>query len=462
MLDRSNPLDAGSNIPQMPTSFCAEWNGYLGGIWNIFEHVNLSTENVNVQSQLFDYFGQLQGVADFDLNAGTQFDALVHGFSGHAQNSYGKICSTHSGGSGDLDGRMVYYKPMYAGPDAGKFQFAFAMPLTQGYPGVQYVLYNTYQPSFSASDRHNMVANWVQVVNASSSPGSGVLRFYSFAGQVLGEYAIELDVGQRRDFAAHAWGSNRVGFARWIPETASQKFQLRNVRYAYDNPSMQNSFATAFQLEALKPSAERLVAAFDTTQNQMSVLELANVTDAAIVVDVELFFGSSSMVYQYELEAMETRHLILNELVPAESIGMARVQSDTGDSLLSVVMQYARFNNGKIANMYGLALRPALGSEIRGSFNLHLGQETDVVLLNDSAQAQTVQVSLIAENGEDFSNGYISVSLPANSTTVFPVGNIVPEDRYGVIKVSGMQINTLVGYALRRRELEYVMPTPLR
>ena len=50
--DGSNPLDKGSNIQKLGTRVCAEWNGFLG-LFNFFEHLNVSSEERNVNTYAF-------------------------------------------------------------------------------------------------------------------------------------------------------------------------------------------------------------------------------------------------------------------------------------------------------------------------------------------------------------------------------------------------------------------------
>lgn len=459
--DDTNPLDAASALLLLPSRVCAEWNGYLSGIWNVLEHINMTQRPLDIRAQLYDYFGVLRGIASFGIAPGAQFDALVHGFAGHVQNSYGKVCSEHNGEAGDLDGRMVYYKPVFSGPEAGTFQFAFAMPFTAGYPGEQIVLFNTYQPSFHAGDSANLVANWVQITNTGEQAGAGRLLFFGIDGDLLGEYYLELAAGERRDFAAHTWGRDRVGFARWVPDSPESYFQLRNVRYLYDNPRLVDSFATAFQLEALKPSGEELVMPYHTNAGQMSVVELANTANVPILVSLSLS-GATPWSAVIRLEARETRHIIVNGILGADAQGMVRARSNIGNSLVAVVMQYAFFANGKVSHMYGIAGRPPLGQVLRGSFNRYLGQSNELVLVNASSDSTQVRLELIAENGERLTSEDVLLDLPAADSLRVSLDSLIPVNRYGAVRVFASRAHVVSGHLLRQRGAEYVVPTPLR
>ena len=132
--DGSNALDRGSSLPVLGTTLCSEWNGFLGGMWNVAEHVNMSSSTLDVQSTLYDIAGAAVGTRNFFVQPGAQLDLLVHDIPGWTLNSYGKVCSTAvSARPGDLDGRMVYYKetPDSVAPNY-LFEFAFAMPFLNG------------------------------------------------------------------------------------------------------------------------------------------------------------------------------------------------------------------------------------------------------------------------------------------------------------------------------------------
>ena len=72
-------------------------------------------------------------------------------------------------------------------------------------------------------------------------------------------------------------GSDIVGLVEWRPNSDSNKFQMRNVRYVYDNPGGELSFDTAFQVEGRAGTGEELVVPLDT-RDASSILEVVNVS----------------------------------------------------------------------------------------------------------------------------------------------------------------------------------------
>jgi hypothetical protein len=181
-VDKSSPLDRGSYLIPLDTTVCSEWNGFLE-MWNIFEHVNMRSSSLGITTTLYDINGI--GVSDqsFGIANGAQYDLLVHDMPGHTTNSYGAVCSSHNGGVGDMDGRMVYYKQDTNRHESwrGHFQFALAMPMSNGRPRKQFVPFNTYR----IDGLNTLVANWIQLTNLSSNNVRGTLSFRAMDGSAF-------------------------------------------------------------------------------------------------------------------------------------------------------------------------------------------------------------------------------------------------------------------------------------
>ena len=79
---------------------------------------------------------------------------------GFVADSYGKVCATHEGERGDLDGRMIYYKEAEGpGVQWGEYQFALGMAFQNGLSGSLFVPFNTFHPGDLENIAHSFVQN---------------------------------------------------------------------------------------------------------------------------------------------------------------------------------------------------------------------------------------------------------------------------------------------------------------
>ena len=454
IVDGTDPTDRGSVSPVLGTTICTEWNGFLGGMWNVFEHTNMSGSTLAVTSTIYDIAGAAQSSFGFQIAPGAQFDALIHDSPARTANSYGMACSNHSGISGDLDGRMVYYKPNAAGArKQGQFQFAFSMALTGGRSGSQFVPFNTYQPSLAAIDSGNPVANWIQLTNLSGSAGSGTLIYYDQAGGVLGSDGVVLQPSSRADFAAHRFGPGKVGMVEWRPIGANL-YLMRNVRYLYDNPAGVSSFDSAFQLEAMQGSGAEQLVPIDTI-NRTAVIELMNTLNQPVIVDVTIAGGSGAS-FSLSLPAYGSYHYIADPVLGPNAIGYAIIKGRTAGSIGAVAMEYGRRADLGTAYLFGVPAKEAVGTVLRGSYNTYLGQSSWLILV--SPVSQPVTIFTVRNDGQAGGNRTVTI----NGVGAVNLNEFDSSDSYGVVTVQPQNSNSLVGWVLRVKGNEYVIPTPIR
>jgi len=465
VMDGTNPTDLGSRQATRPTTLCAEWNGFLG-MWNVLEHVNTGTRKISIESTLHDLFGADQTPVTFSLKSGYQYDLLVHGLTGFQANRYGLICSTATNGQpGDLDGRMVFYKPDAA---TGGYQFAFAMPLGTGLIGTQSVPYNTYQPSLDPADASNLAANWIQLTNLGASKQTGTLVFYDRDGVEITRQAVTLKAGARFDYAAHDLaGLKQVGIVEWRPASTTAKFQLRNVRYYYRADGVTvplgEDFESAFQLEGLVGSGQVLTVPLDTA-NASSVLEIANTRNEEVKAEVSIYAatGGTALHHQtYKLKPHATYHLITDAILNG-SQGLATVQGNKPGSVIATAMQYGRTETLSLQTVYGLQASEPMGTTMRGSYNTYLKQGCRLLMANPTSAEVITKVSMkrydgtTVKLGEDF-------AVPANGLTDYDLCAQEQENVYGVVTVQPQTPNTIFATVLRIGENEqYRFPTPVR
>ena len=461
IIDGTNPLDKGSYLPVLRTHVCSEWNGFLGGMYNIIEHVNVSTGPLRVLTKLYSLSGEQKDSVSYWLDKGRQLDVLAHDLKGRDLNSYGLVCSDHDGDPGDMDGRMVYYR--YSGIKA-KTEFAFAMPFQNPRKGEQVVQFNTYQPSLDSRDASNLVANWIQVSNLADSVQRGTLYFYGYGGNLLGSYPITLAAKARYDAPGHvAAGPLAVGIARWMPEDPNAEFIVRNVRYLYDNSRGVDSFTTAFQLEGSVGTGELVSAPLDT-RSASSIVEISNTLNTTITVAIRVYTDQGgNPVYREDarqLPAYGSYHLITDSLLSGRQ-GTVAIDSDVTNGVVATVMQYGRTVSGGVAYMFGIPAKQAIGSVMKGSYNTFLNQSCSLLLVNPSDTEVIVGINVVRYDGRNVSNAHFKV--PAHGEYNDNLCSRDKKDVYGVVTVQPQRANTIYSVVVRAGDKDsYRFPTPVR
>jgi hypothetical protein len=459
-LDGSDPLDVGSVSRVLPNEFCAEWNGFLGGLWNILEFVNISNQDKTITTTIKDLSGTPQSSVVSTVLAGAEQDVIVHDMQGWTRDSYGEVCVTVDGQAGDIDGRMVYYKPdSPTATTSSQIQFAYAMPFLDGLRGVQDVLYNTFQPSLDPADAANGVADWIELINLESSEQSGNLVYYAQDGSILKSENVTLAAGARRDFSAHQLGASLVGTIEWQPGDSAARFQFNNARYYYDNPFFADSFTAALELDGVKGSGAALLAPVDTRSGS-AIVEIGNTLAQGANVSVKIYDAQGQNVTDQtvEIAAHGTYHIIVDPLLP-NALGTVKVQGPQAGSVIAAVLQYERTATGGIQSVSGIPARQALGSVLRGTYNSFLNQSC--TLLVGSTVDQTLDISARRSDGTDILTG-MSLSVPANGITEVDLCSLDAADHYGVVTVQPASSNSTGAYIVRLgAERSYRLPTQL-
>jgi alpha-tubulin suppressor-like RCC1 family protein len=455
----TNPIDPGSQSPKLRTTLCSEWNGYLGGMYNIMEHVNLTTKKIRVKTELRSIRGHLKDTYEFFLRGHQQFDLLVHDMGGREPNSYGQVCTTYErAAAGSLDGRMVYYK--YG--ENGSIQFAFALPFENPSRGRSALLFNARQPSLDSSDAGNLVANWVQLSNVSNKRLKGTLYFHSLAGTQLGTYSVNLRDGARYDYSGHAWG-NQAGLARFVPTDNTVDYQLRGIRYLYDNSSSADSFTSAYPFSAAVGSGETLIAPVDTAAGS-AILELANTLNKKVSVALNLYdqTGKKRLYSKtHNLKAYSSLHLPLDTLL-AHSTGLLTAKSSHTGSLIGNVVHYGRTDNGGVKNMYAVPLKEPIGAAFKGSYNTYLNQGCTLYLGNSATAKEIVTISMKQNDGTSPVKDY-SLIVPGRGVIAEDICAKSPKNVYGVVTVTAAKPKRISGLVVRNGEGErYKIATVIR
>ena len=453
----TNPNDPGSLAPKLRTTLCSD---SLDGMQNIMEHVNLTPKRLKVRTQLRSLTGWLKASYDFSLLGNQQFGLMLHNMSGQGSNSYGQVCSTYTGAAeGSLDGQMVYYKF----GKSGDIQFAFALPFENPVRGSSGVLFNTYQPSLDPKDAGNLITNWVQLSNTSKKALKGKLSFFNLNGRQLRALSVNLNSGARRDYPAHSYGADKAGLVHFVPTDNRQDYQLREIRYLYDNPGATDSFASALPLRSMVGSGQTLIAPVDTSSGT-ATLELANMLSKTIRVDLKIYYQTDKkLLYRKKLrlKKYETKHLSLADIL-GKNQGLIVAKASEIGGLAGTVIHYGLKSSGGLQSMYAIDLREPIGKTMQVSYNTYLNQGCTLYLANLASSSQNVRISMQQTNGTRPVRDY-TLTVPGHGVTPEDLCAKSPKNVYGVVTVTASNPKRIYGVVVRTGEGErYKMATPLR
>lgn len=456
--DGTDPRDNGSQTFALRSNFCSEWNGFLD-LWNVSEFVNLTNSTRSVESTLYSFEGVAQSSSSVTVLPGAQQDVLVHNFVGFTSDSYGKVCSrVVSGSAGDIDGRMVVYRPSSQGTE-----FAFSMSFSNGFSGKVFVPFNTYQPSLNGADTSNPVANWISILNLDEDNSkSGDLYYYADDGSTLGTESVTIPASARQDFSGHQFGVNKVGIVEWRPDSERAKFQVRNVRYLYDNPSFGNSFDGAFQLEGIRGSNQTIIAPLDTREGS-SIIEVGNTKNTSVTIHLTIYDASGNELSTQIiiLAARATVHVIADSIL-SSAIGSVSIAAQGSGKIIAVVMQYARTASLGINYLYGIYAKEALGNELRGTYNNFLDQGCRLLMVNKISTAQDILVSMVRSDGTTVLDE-VTLPLASHGTVEYDACANDSSSTLGVVTVEPENNNSIVAHIIRYgANSDYRFPTPVR
>lgn len=475
--DGSNPTDSGSYIERMGQTVCGPWNGYLnpsfGDKWNVFEHVNVSNFSRNVTSTLYSISGANVGSIGFSIPAGGEYDFAVHDASGFLNDSYGRVCSTSDGAEGDVQGRVVYYKPGESnGAFDGTYDFAFPVDLTSGRKGVQVAPFNTFYASYYAPDQFptpNVVFNYADMTNPGNTTLNGELILYDINGSEINRSNVSLAPQATQGFdGGHASvGLNQMGMVKFVPDSGNVNDPaiLSLSRYAYNNKTgFPADFTTATAVPGLVGTKDLQSAPIDTRTvssggTMSSILELLNPNSSISSARVRVYTSTGSLVSDQTLAIAPnaSHHIQTENLLGAEQIGTVTVQSTNAVSIAALIMQYARNSAGQLEFNYSVPLRVAFGPVVRTSYNTYLGHRGSVLIVNPTNSIQQASLNITRSDGTMLLAGQ-TIDIPAYGVHEAIINNYEAANQYGVVTVQGQ----FTGYVTRRQSNFYLIPTALK
>jgi len=407
------------------------WNGFLG-MTNIIELVNSSNSAVTAQVNMHSIDGTLISSNFYAVAANSQQDVILNSLQGFSVNSYGLVQV-----SSNIGGRVFFYRA--TDPAFSNFEFAFGLPLQSPQTGTSFVGFNTFQPSFNSFDQSNLVANWLSVVNLSTSAQSFSILKYDSDGSLLASQFVTVAAKSRSDFeAGHTVpGPSHVGLIKVVPASNSTPYLAQLMRYGY---GANGAFDFAFPLRTGSGSTSTIVVPLGSTFAVQNWLEVLNASDSANNVAVTVFNANGTPVgsQTMSLAARSQVHINVNGVLGDQALGYARVATQSGLPVVAESMFYYRDSGtGSITAMYGSQADTSLQSSKRGSYNLFLGMENYLKLTNTTDATESFDVTVMSPSSSGSSR---TVQLGANTTVELPlhsgaVYGTVP-DSYGNVVIT--------------------------
>lgn len=413
------------------------------------EHENLSNGPVTVVSTLYDNAGVQQGQAQFSIPEKGKFDLLVHEMSGWTNDSFGKVCSTVvNGHTGDLQGRMVYYRsasPIKAA-DGHRFDFVMVIPFSAGKSGEQSVVYSTTMPN--SFQRIPFVANWLHIRNLESSAETGQLNLWDETGSLVSSQSITLPPGGRQDFAAHEVGSERMGIATWIPTNPASRFIFRNQRYLFDNFTQSPSFVGAYSLEGIG-GGETVLAG----TGGVHYLEIANSSNSPINISLTTSNDAEDL-NQTQSISIPPHAAIQTE---PNSVGISTVESNTP----GVIAHRFSYDTNFTPNYFGLSeisgrsLAPPIATNrLFGACTMHVSQSCRIRIGSTSGSDTTARVFVYNFLGVWQYGRSLLFAVPRNGVSELDLSDYARGTLYSRFEVEFPSSVPVFGEVLRKSYLD--------
>ncbi len=467
----SNFDDRGSYPDELKSPIRSLWNGFLNMI-NVLELINTSFEDLPVTLRLYNIFGQEVHTMGLTIAARAQRDVVLNGVPGFETNAYGIVSIEFpEDRSGDLDGRLFFYRP----DGFSGYEFAFGVPFTRPLYGKSSVAFNTFQPSLDPADANSLVAQWLSVANLSSKSSKAfTIEKYNQSGQLLDTQTITVPPFGRSDLGAGHInpGPNTVGLIRVLPADPIAPYFALLSRYGGNVPAgfAPTNYDFAFVLLAKDGNGEKQHAPISVGGGAANWLELINTRNETVRVSLSFFDNTGTLLnaQQADLGAYAQQHFNAGAFLAAGQSGIVEISADKPNAVVGQSMFYFRdASTGGIQAMYGSSLRESLPSSIFGSYNLYLGMFNWLKLTNISDSTETFTLTVyppgrtpVVEQHQLSPNAGIDLGL--QDTARF--GTQI--DEFSLFTIEGLEKKSIFSELLRLRPAEngidFTAPTPVR
>ena len=374
------------------TALYGTWNTNLGML-DVLELANHTDAEFPVQVTLSGPSGQVLTQISIALAPGGQQDLLLNQL-GLPADAYGSVKVDAFGKR--LDGRVFMYAPATG---ANEFDFAVPSPLSLPLRGTSYVNSNTLSPGRQGDSI--TVQEWLALVNLESVDRGFTITTYNQEGSVIKQFSTVLPALSRMDFEIRLGELPGAALVKITPENGEMTYLAELFRYGNAGAG-DRLFSASFSAKA--PAAWNvLYAPLSTGGNADNWLEIVNSSadSADLLVDFIDQGGTTVASQHVSLPPYAQSHLYVNGALPAGSTGTARITPAAGSVIAQSMFYFVHPQRGALTSAYGSSAREGSAFELHNSYNLFLGMQNWLKLMNTTAETQTVTVRLTLPSGTE-------------------------------------------------------------
>ena len=402
-----------------------DWNGFNNQT-NIVECNNASIRNAeNLQLALYRNNGSQVGSLPFRIEGRGTIHLILDNFP--ITNAYGMyvIDSTDLDAAKDL--QIICHTAVYRQAPATRnksVEYAFSIPASGDLLGESSGVINSIDPDGGNSP----VLNWLSVSNTSSEAFSAQIEVYNQDGSLNAEASLSisgLQPKERRDYALGHPRGQVAGLYRIRPTNNAQQYRAFITRYSHR--TLGGGFKFAFPLLATRGSCTPLPVVASTMDPATNWLEIANPTEQAVPVAVEIReqTGALRLSQILLIQPFSQQHVHVNSVLGDRNLGSAtaRCLGNGSGHLLFQSLYYGRLANGSQTEWAYASQASSTSANTRSkvvsSINTNLGAANWNIFLNTATTGAPLDLKYLTTDGV----------LSAERTTSLPLGG---SSAYGV------------------------------
>jgi len=472
----------------LDTYACASANGFLQQI-NIATVINRLDVPLNVTVEYRDLLGNSgpETRTERTILPLQKTDVIVSGDAGLGlqPDTYGTVCvSVDTEERGAWEGGVTLYKLKGDGGVLGhETDFVLYYPFRNAQLGEASLPINTFHLGVRDD---STVANWVRITDLFQDGEllKGTINYYDPEGILVHTDYINMNLddpnpetrgqyvpdGGRFDFSGHEglngneFNGNRIGIARFIPETKSDGTENPYIialgRYYYNCLAATcTDFYSAFIMPERPATGLGISGGISTKDGEIVVLESSNF-DAEVEAAVNLSAfgqaGASAANVNIKLPLLGTRHTIVNQgpdgtgIFADDIIGSGTATSTTGMSS-TVSIFYKLDEKGELEYAYGVPFAQPTANMLISQFNSFIENINEIELVNTLSEPITVTLVARDDVNNVIEGTNMEITLAPRETQRITLD--LPADTLGSIVAEGDKVGfSLVNFVGRAGE----------